>query len=100
MEPEVSEPIAKGTRPAATAAADPLEDPPDQRVRSHGLSPGPISEARGKAISAAAREFHHREFAGEHGADAVELLDDGGGVVEDLAGIGFGAPGGGLPGVG
>jgi hypothetical protein len=35
MEPEVSEPMAKGTIPAATAAADPLEEPPDQRVRSH-----------------------------------------------------------------
>ena len=31
--------------PAATAMADPLEDPPDQRVRSHGLSPGPVAEA-------------------------------------------------------
>ena len=48
MEPEVSEPMAKGTRPAATAAADPLEDPPDQRVRSQGLRPGPVSEAEGK----------------------------------------------------
>src|ERR1039458_4213924 len=45
MEPLVSEPMAKGTRPAATAAAGPLEEPPDQRARSHGLSPGPKSEA-------------------------------------------------------
>ena len=30
IEPDVSLPIAKGTRPAATAAAGPLEDPPLQ----------------------------------------------------------------------
>ncbi len=45
MEPEVSDPMAKGTRPAATALPGPLEDPPDQRVRSQGLIPGPVSEA-------------------------------------------------------
>ena len=45
MDPEVSDPMAKGTSPAATAAAEPLEDPPDQRVRSHGFSPGPVSDA-------------------------------------------------------
>ena len=45
IEPEVSDPSANGTRPAATALADPLEDPPDQRVRSHGFSPGPNSDA-------------------------------------------------------
>src|ERR1035438_4442624 len=48
MDPEVSEPMAKATSPAATAAADPLEEPPLQRVRSQGLSPGPVSEAEGK----------------------------------------------------
>ena len=45
MEPEVSEPSANVTRPAATAMAEPLEDPPDQRVVSHGFKPGPVSEA-------------------------------------------------------
>jgi hypothetical protein len=45
IDPEVSEPMAKGTSPAATAIPDPLEDPPDQRVRSHGFSPGPVSDA-------------------------------------------------------
>ena len=48
MEPEVSEPMAKGTRPAATAAPEPLEEPPDQRVRSHGLRPGPKREAEAR----------------------------------------------------
>ena len=47
MEPEVSEPIAQGTSPAATAAPDPLEDPPDQRPVSHGFRPGPWSDALG-----------------------------------------------------
>ena len=32
MDPDVSEPSAKGTNPAATAAPEPLEEPPDQRV--------------------------------------------------------------------
>ncbi len=45
LEPHVSDPMAKGTRPAATALPGPLEEPPDQRVRSHGLSPGPVSDA-------------------------------------------------------
>ena len=45
MDPEVSEPSAKVTRPAATAIADPLDEPPDQRVLSHGFKPGPVSEA-------------------------------------------------------
>ena len=48
MEPEVSEPMANGTRPAATALPEPLDDPPDQRVRSQGLSPGPDSDAVAK----------------------------------------------------
>jgi hypothetical protein len=30
MDPDVSDPSANGTNPAATAAADPLEEPPDQ----------------------------------------------------------------------
>src|SRR6266699_2324856 len=37
IEPDVSEPIAKGTRPAPTAEPDPLEDPPDQCSMFHGL---------------------------------------------------------------
>ena len=45
MDPEVSEPSAKVTRPAATAMADPLDEPPLQRVRSQGFNPGPVSEA-------------------------------------------------------
>ena len=45
IEPEVSEPMAKGTRPAATAAPGPLEEPPLQNAVFHGVSPGPVNEA-------------------------------------------------------
>src|SRR6266545_1707288 len=47
IEPEVSDPSAYGTRPAATAAPDPLDEPPDQRSVFHGLRPGPWSDALG-----------------------------------------------------
>ena len=40
MEPPPSEPWATGTRPAATAAAAPPEEPPAIRVRSHGVTAG------------------------------------------------------------
>jgi hypothetical protein len=45
MDPQVSVPMAKGTRAAATALPDPLEEPPDQRERSQGFNPEPVSEA-------------------------------------------------------
>jgi len=45
IEPEVSEPIANGTRPAATAAPGPLEEPPLQNRVFHGESPGPVKDA-------------------------------------------------------
>ena len=45
IDPDVSDPIVNVARPAATAAADPLDDPPDHRVPSHGFNPGPNSEA-------------------------------------------------------
>src|SRR5881628_1181174 len=47
IEPDVSEPIAKGTRPAPTAEPDPLDDPPDQCFLFQGLRPGPWSDALG-----------------------------------------------------
>src|SRR5262245_8696535 len=37
IEPDVSPPVATVTRPAASAAADPLLDPPGVRDRFHGL---------------------------------------------------------------
>ncbi len=44
IEPPVSVPIAHGARPAATAAAEPPDEPPGTRVRSQGLSVGPYAE--------------------------------------------------------
>ncbi len=44
IEPPVSVPIDHGAVPAATAAAEPPEDPPGTRLRSHGLSTGPKAE--------------------------------------------------------
>ena len=46
IDPQVSEPMAKGTSPAPTAAPEPLEDPPDQRDTSHGVFPGPVKLAK------------------------------------------------------
>jgi hypothetical protein len=44
IEPQVSEPMANPTSPAAVAAPEPLEEPPAQRVVSQGLTVG-MSEA-------------------------------------------------------
>src|SRR5579884_1115753 len=45
IDPDVSDPRANVTSPAATALAEPLDEPPDQRVRSQGFRPGPVIEA-------------------------------------------------------
>ena len=37
-EPPVSEPSAKSQAPAAVAAADPLDDPPETRPGARGLA--------------------------------------------------------------
>jgi hypothetical protein len=44
MEPPVSVPVAAGNRPAATAAAEPPDEPPGTRVRSQGLCTAPKAE--------------------------------------------------------
>jgi hypothetical protein len=44
MEPPVSVPVAAGTRRAATAAAEPPEEPPGTRCRSQGFLTGPKAE--------------------------------------------------------
>jgi hypothetical protein len=41
-DPPPSLPWARGTAPAATAAADPPEDPPGVSEVSHGLRVGPV----------------------------------------------------------
>ncbi len=40
----MSEPSAHGARPAATAAAEPPDDPPGTRSGSHGFRVGPNAE--------------------------------------------------------
>src|ERR1700722_5767697 len=45
MEPDVSEPNAKVTKPAAVATPGPLDEPPAQRVRSQGFCAGPVDDA-------------------------------------------------------
>jgi hypothetical protein len=44
MEPPVSDPRLSTVIPDATAAAEPPEDPPGTRSRSHGLRVGPNAE--------------------------------------------------------
>src|SRR4029453_14502768 len=44
VEPPVSEPSAQGARPAATAAAEPPDEPPGTRSGSQGLRVGPNAE--------------------------------------------------------
>ena len=44
IDPPVSEPSESTTSPAATAAAEPPEEPPGTRSRSHGLCVGPNAE--------------------------------------------------------
>jgi hypothetical protein len=44
IEPPVSVPIDHGALPAATAAADPPDEPPGTRAGSHGLRVGPKPE--------------------------------------------------------
>src|SRR5882724_3174188 len=47
IDPQVSEPMANGTRPAATAAPDPDDEPQVQRSRFQGLRAAPVSEESG-----------------------------------------------------
>ena len=45
IDPQVSEPIANPTRPAAVAPPDPEEEPQVQRLGSQGFFAGPVAEA-------------------------------------------------------
>jgi len=45
IDPEVSEPSANVTRPAAVAVPEPLDEPPLHRERSQGFRPGPVRDA-------------------------------------------------------
>ncbi len=53
IDPPPSDPVAHGTMPAATAAAEPPEEPPGVRAGSHGLRVTPFAAlaVHGKIIS-------------------------------------------------
>src|SRR5262249_62142180 len=44
IEPPVSDPSAAMAMPVATATADPPDDPPGTRLKSHGFITGPYAE--------------------------------------------------------
>ena len=50
IEPPPSLAVAAGASPAATAAADPLDEPPEVRVGSHGLRAGPNGNSASSGI--------------------------------------------------
>src|SRR5438128_1717238 len=87
-EPPVSVPRAHTTSPAATAAAEPPEDPPGTRSRSHGFRTGPnavVSPDR----RAAARSWPDRSQS----SVTSGLLHDPGDLEPPLLGLGGGAEG-------
>src|ERR1700748_253697 len=53
IDPPPSDAVAAGTRPAATAGADPPDDPPGVRVGSHGFRVMPLASVavHGKIVS-------------------------------------------------
>ena len=75
IEPLVSEPSASGTRPPATAAPEPPEEPPVMRREV-------VRIARGAVVDVLAGEvvgvFAHVERADQHRAGRFEPLDQGG----------------------
>ena len=65
IEPPVSVPVAAGSRRAATAAAEPPDEPPGTRVVSHGLRDRPVGRV---LVARAHRELVAVELAERHGA--------------------------------
>ena len=79
--------------------AEPLEEPPDQRVVIPRIQ-ARTGEGRARvSIAGAAGQFHHGELAGEQTAVFQNMLERGGGVIENLIGIWLRAPRGGMFGV-
>src|ERR1700737_2782208 len=76
IEPPVSEPSATGTSPAATAAPDPVEEPPVKWTGFHGLRGWPRQIERGARVG----HLVGGELAQEDRAGLVEL-GGGGGVL-------------------
>ena len=81
-----SRPDSKGTRPAATAAADPLICARPQHRRVPESRSG--QRSGGIAVSARARKLDHGQLA-QHGARAIQLIDDRGIVVNTWAAYGL-----------
>ena len=70
IEPRVSVPIAKATRPAAVAAPGPADDPLELVSGDHGLRVDPPNQTP-PCASAPIDSFAH-----EHGAGVAQALDD------------------------
>ena len=69
IDPPVSEPSATGTRPAATAAPEPVEEPPVKCARFHGLRAGGHGRSNdGPGV----RHLVGGQLAEQHGAGLVE----------------------------
>ena len=68
IEPPVSVPVAPGVRPAATAAAEPPEDPPGTCAVFHGLATLPYQER--VLVRRPHRELVHVGLAEHHRAGA------------------------------
>ena len=75
IEPPVSVPSAPGVSPAATAAPDPLEEPPVKWPVFHGLRAG--GQARSNE-GPPWRELVRRQLAEQHAAGLVQARDGGG----------------------
>ena len=78
----MSVPSAIGAKPAATAAAEPPEEPPGTRARSQGLRVELVRAVLGRR---AHRELVHVRLADEHGARRLEARDRGGGERRPIA---------------
>ena len=87
IEPLVSEPSVSGTWPAATAAAEPPDEPPAMRARSCGLRVGAVVRVLG---GEAVGVLVHVERADQHRAGRLEAAHEqrvalrGRGVALDL----------------
>ncbi len=84
IDPPPSPPVASVTRPPATAAALPPDEPPGVRDGSHGLPVAPWSSGAGDVDAA---ELAGRRLAGQHGPAVVDQPgEEGRGVRRHLVG--------------
>ena len=94
IEPDVSEPMANGTSPAATAAPGPDDEPPDQYLTVPRRPARPGEGGVGVVVAEAAGQLDHRQLGDQHRPRLAQLAHDGGVVVEDLLAVRLRAPGG------